>query len=288
MLLLLRTRDLNPGGIALPRKYIVLMSLVFLSSVVPSSARAWEYMASSLELAYQYFSYDHKEDLQEPLRNKEEGNIPGIAILYSYRWPEETYYELRGEISKGTTEYNGSLQNGDPWNDRTDNKFYRFSLGIGHTLWPWEKITVTPYLGIGTVMWERVLGKHTESPYTEKYYYNYFPVGILIVVEPTPWFSLSARAAYHVMMGAQIKLDGNVVSKKNSDLGNRHETIVETPVTIRFSKDMSLVITPFTYYRKFGRGDSFEVSCGSVTSTVYEPASSATISGIRAGIAYIW
>jgi hypothetical protein len=262
-----------------------LLSICFSSA---ERASALEPRPNLFEVGFTYSNYDYSEKLTWPDKSDEEGNIPGICINYTYRKPKDLYFNIFGEIAWGETDYDGSYQDGTPAQGTTENIFARYDLNLGYTFLLWEKLTITPFIGIGSAQWRRDLQKHTPYYFSEKYMWDYAPAGLLITWEPTSRLSISARGVYRYMFDAKMKINGYISNKQARDLGDRYEYLIETPVGIRLSEHFNLNIVPSYSVRKFKQSKDFPSMIGDQVYLIYEPASRAITRGISVRIGYLF
>lgn len=241
-----------------------------------------------LEIGYVYSHYDYSEEVTPPHKSDEAGHVPGLQLNYSYRKPGEIYINLFGGLEQGTTDYDGSLQDGTPAKGRTDNTFVRYDLGMGYTFLFFKTVKVSPFTGIGAAQWNRELQKHTENYFNERYDWFYVPVGIFATWEPTSRISIGARAVYRYMFSSEIKINGAVSSNVAHSLGDEYEYGLEVPVTFRMSEHLNLSVIPSYNKRKLGRSSEFLVHIGNDVYSAYEPASEATTKAIALRIGYLF
>jgi len=268
-------------------KISIFIAIVFMF-LFNDTAHAWVYKANILEIGYSLHSYEYSEDLEAPLKSDENGTVPGLIAKYHHRWPGNLYFMISAEVSKGHTDYDGSYQDGSPAVSKTDNTFHRYELSLGHTFWPTNHTTITPYAGIGTGLWKRELADGSAIEYQEKYSMNFIPVGLIFVYEPTPWIAFSLEGAYHYTYGSQIKINGFTRKSISGDLDNKPGYYVEGPVAIRLRDMLVLRIVPFLYIRNFGSSDILEILDKESGLGIYEPASRSKTTGVSIRMGYLF
>jgi hypothetical protein len=255
-----------------------------------SSAYALEAKNNLMEFGVSYFHYNYSEIAAPPFKSDEEGNIPGICFSYTYRKPKDLYIFIFGEIADGNTDYDGSLQDGTPHKDRTKNFFSRYDLSLGYTFSLLKNhLLVSPFIGIGEAGWKRDGGNNTEFPYTEKYTWDYVPVGVFLTYEATKRLSIGTRLTYRHMFDTVMNVTGSMSSLHTEDIGDKYEYDIQLPIYYKLGEHFSLDLVPSYNVRKFSKGPEFIVQTGPTEGAiVYEPASRAIIKEISLRLGYLF
>lgn len=244
------------------------VGLLLTLMAVPALAEGRQY----LEVGIGYSKFDYSESIDGGPDVQESGWLPGVVFGYTYKGEDNPVFaSFSIRYTTGQTNYDGALQDGTPWKDKSDNTMFSLEVKFGYILGrsAASRLTITPYAGIGYYDWERKLGG--PSPYIEEYSWFYFPVGVRFDYDATPDFTigldLSARVMFNGSMN--VKFSDLGLSSPNLDLGNRIGFRAELPMDYRFHPQISVGLTPWYQYTTIGRSGAEPVTAVSESGTTY-------------------
>ncbi|UCG80882.1 MAG: hypothetical protein JSV60_00955 [Desulfobacterales bacterium] len=232
-----------------------------------------------------YYYFDYEEDLSFPLKSTEEGWLPSVYLAYTYNMKNDPYTKVFVEYTRADTDYDGSLDDGTPWTDTTDNIFFRFEWDIGYTFDGGDKYSVTPYVGWGSRYWKRGLGG--PRPFDEKYSWQYIPVGVRAEFELHDKWDVGANVAVRFMFGGKMRAESSAFNFK-VDLGNKVGWFAEMPIRYLFSTVWSFVAAPWYEYSEIGESNQVLIidSGSTIRGPYLEPDSTTYQYGVNVGLVY--
>lgn len=240
---------------------------------------------NTFEVSLMYYYYDYEEDLSFPLKSTEEEWLPGVYLAYTYHTKNDPYTKVFVEYTKADTDYDGSLNDGTPWKDTTDNIFFRFEWNIGYTFDGGDRYAVTPYLGWGYRYWKRGLGG--PNPFDEKYSWQYIPVGVRAQCALHDKWTVGANVAARFMFGGEMRVESSSLNFK-VDLGDKVGCFAEMPIRYLFSRAWSFALTPWYAFSEIGESNQVLVidAGGTIRGPFLEPDSTTHQYGVNLGLVY--
>jgi hypothetical protein len=256
--------------------FIICVSFFMTSTAF---AAQWEYKGSTFDVSFMQQWMEYKEDIDAPMSTKESGDVPGIRASYSYRWPNEVYFNAMGELASGSTKCEGTAEDGTPVSSYTGDNITRWSATLGYTTWPISYFTVTPVIGYGQYQWNRQLSG--ETPYDMKYSVNYLPVGMLIVFEPTSRFQMDLYGEWRQAINGEIKVSLNDWSGKGS-MNTHYGYRFELGAMYRLGQLWGISASGFYDYMHLSSSEEFLLGDSGITMSM--PSSATKTIGATIGL----
>lgn len=265
----------------------VIMSLSMFASILPAEELEPVKLQKfhGFEFGLLYYLFDYKEDLPPGLKSTEKGWVPGLYSGYSYGKQNDVRTEVFVELSGGDVDYDGTTQEGTPIKF-SDNPqlFFRFEWDVGYTFNAGKAFWLAPYTGYGYRYWERGEAKITSTylSYREEYTWHYIPLGVKAGFQVDNRWTIGGDVGARFMFGGKMTAYFSEVPSALSDLtfhlGNKAGWFAEMPIRYKFSKDWSLVGTPWYEYSRIGKSNKVG------DRRAYEPASTTKQYGIKIGM----
>jgi opacity protein-like surface antigen len=218
----------------------------------------------------------------------EKGWVPGGSVSAYYMWNWGTACNLyvmgRFTYEHGNTTYVGALQ-GNPFGslvqqDGATVEDFDFRLGKGFDVG--TNAMLTPYLGIGTNWWKRLLTG--ASGYQEVYSHDYVGAGLLFQISPIPHLVLSANGlvggAFNSSMTTSLTPGGFLIIPATYTLGNKAVYMVGGSVDFAFTAHLHGNIG--IDYTRFAYGQS----ALNPASGALEPNSTTRYTTVSAGLGW--
>lgn len=244
----------------------------------------------SLNLSYEgaYMYYVERSSGSNNVLDKDRGWLHGGFAEARYDF-DAAFARLRFD-AMGSTQatYDGALLNGAPYQSDTSEFIYKTEADLGYKLYDKDRVTFSPYAGIGYRSWRR--GENSAPSYVETYSWWYAALGVNHLFRTGKWL-LGYDAA--VLLPFSTKMETNL--RGNYDNTTFHirplpGLRLETPVSYEIYADgdthVSLTGTPFYEKWDIGKSPAVAMTRGGVAtgSSFYEPKSSTDIIGLRLGL----
>ncbi|MHB8408343.1 MAG: hypothetical protein ACYDHY_09695 [Acidiferrobacterales bacterium] len=239
--------------------------------------------ASEVRIDYVYLHQQYAESYNGTVPDREDGNIPGIAIFEGGILPSGFYVKYGLSYVDGSDAYNGQTQGGTPAVSRTQNEILDGSVRLGWAFATTANSAVAPYFTGGVHLWRRSLGGVV--PYEEDYTNFWYGIGVAELYTPVRHLALSAHGSIGRTAGASMNmtgLSGIGIPDQNFTLGT------EQRYTAGFDADYAF--TRFFHanagvdYTHFSYGVS-EVNTVAGVGTLQEPDSTTGQLAYHVGIA---
>lgn len=280
-------------------KILLPVSLLFFSwySFGATESRMVEEMPfrdriQTLKVGPLFHSFDYAEEHEAPLKSTESGTLPGLKMSWENHGIENPLWmglDLSG--SMGSTDFDGTYQNGTPVQTKTDHKWYEAEFRGGvrlNSLSRWG--TIHGYAGLGYHSWSRDIRGF--GGYGERYSWFYIPFGARYHVDLSSRFDVMLDATVKIPFGGNINVYLSDLSPAFQDasgsLGSRVGYKVALPFTYNPSYRFGIQVVPWIEYVGIGEGDAFTVfaSNGQPVMVGREPASSNTLIGTQLNLVF--
>jgi hypothetical protein len=273
------------------REILILLCLICL--FLPLSASAQN--SSRVESGFQFYYFDYKEDLPDPLKSTERGWLPGIYVNFEHRYPSNVCIQIGGSYAGGEIKYDGTSQTGIPVVDNDSRQdFFRFNADIGYAFPSRGKISFQPFIGYGYRFWKRSDAKMVSNVifYREDYVWHYLREGLKINYRLNKnWTFGNIFTLNHMLYGEMKAYLSEVQAGSNDlefELGNKLGIMIEFPATYQIQPKWSVVISPWYEYSAFGQSNTTAQTVNGVRTGdhFYEPSSRTHQIGVNTAITY--
>lgn len=209
--------------------------------------------SNSLAMSFNRFHFGYSESIGD----SERGWLNGFHVAYKSQDPEtREFWRVTYERTNQNTQYDGALYDlstntSTPYQGITENKITNkeFIYAVPITL---KKKTYI-YTGIGSSTWDRNL----TGPYgySEKYNWNYIPVGYRNEFKVGGKLSGAVDLAAKFMFNGEINVSGDGFDTRQMELGNKVGFRLELPYTYKMNSTWSLLFTPWYEYSAIGESN---------------------------------
>ena len=241
-------------------------------------------LSSSLEVGLGGLKFNYNEYTDDGNWFNSEKNsgyeLNGGFVKYRHdlgivREEDITYYqnlEIYYSFHLNTTDYDGSLSNGDPYQGKTDNYLHQGHVRY-HAINKIENYELGLFLGLGYRYWDRdLLGQYG---YLETYQWPYYEVGL-----SWKWFdgnyfmgaSASYQKAYKPTMIAYTKNKTNIGRDLDFDLGDTKGYKIDIPIGYQINNNWDITLHYIYDVWDIQRSNTLATNTG----TAYEPSSETT------------
>lgn len=231
----------------------------------------------------EYFDWRESAGGRELL--KETGPLYGLGADLGVRIVKSLWIEVNGEFFLGNVDYDGALQNGEPFKSTTSYIGGKESLDVAWKLSLAKNFYLKPYVGIGAREWQRNLDKSlSESKvgphgYTETWTTVYGLVGLGGGVQLGRRWEIFGNFALKIPVDNRQHVDlseNGGPSDIELEPGKKLSIFAEAGVNYRL-----LSLSLFVETLKFSESAKVPIDYGV---SMYQPDSSATIVGAKLGI----
>jgi hypothetical protein len=237
----------------------------------------------SLAAGVSYFDYD-----EDSLDVTIEGYLFGLAGEYAFHAPGSGWmFGLGAEFDVGTTEYDGSLQNGTPIEEDSDDFILDLRAVGGYDVEFADQWALTPFLGLGYRYWHNDV--EGAGSYTREVSYWYLPAGVRLTARLGAAWTLRLTAEGDLLLAGRVDSELSDVDPGFNDTTN--ETDVGDGWGARVSlqlRNRHFLVEPFFTYWDVDRSDYDALTFYGVPTgfVVFEPANTTTMYGIRFGYSF--
>ena len=237
----------------------------------------------TLSAGVSYFEYE-----EESLDVTIEGPLYGIAADYAFHDPASGWmFGAAAEVDFGSTDYDGSFQNGTPVKEDSDDLILDLRGLAGYDFEPGPDWALTPFVGLGWRYWYN----DVEGPgsYTREVSYWYLPVGLQVTARLAGGWRLRLTAEGDVLLAGWVDSELSDVDPGFNDTTN--ETDLGDGWGARVSLQLRhghFLVEPFFHYWDVDESDTDVLTYyGSPTGfVVFEPENTTTVYGLRVGFAF--
>ena len=236
---------------------------------------------------------------KEPGIMKNEGTMRGIICAYTYQgWAPPASRELdkwrltlEARYSSGDVDYEGSLQDGTPYEmDNIDDYVWEIRGLIGYDFPKFKASVVIPYFGFG---YRYLVDNSSEDTagYKRESNYIYSPVGVKLLTNLGSGWSIGASVEYDIFWSGKQKSHLSDVTQAFNDLKNDQSRGYGCRASLELQKKCKLVdfvIEPFIRYWKIRESDIVPITwLGAPTGFGgVEPKNNTTEYGIKAALRF--
>lgn len=257
--------------------FLFTMNCLFPLAVLAQEAPLVPVHDYGISASISYF--DYKED---SIDMEIDGPMFGIAGRYDFH---DTYSRLmvglQGELSYGSTDYDGSTWGGAPVTEDSDDMIVELRGLAGLDFRPGSDWLLTPYLGLGYRYWYNDI-KGTGG-YTREVQYFYLPLGLEVTRR------LNANWRLRLTTEGDLLLSGAADSELSDVFAGLNDTTNKTDFGDGWGARVSLEvrtdnfsIEPFFRYWDIDESDTDTLTLyGTPIGLVVEPANTTEIYGLQ-------
>ncbi|MFW5975535.1 MAG: hypothetical protein ACOCP6_02120 [Desulfosalsimonas sp.] len=274
---------MNPKKI-ICRPFTVIAAAALLAAAMPASGFCTDFEVYGKIEHFRWKEYDGGSELLE-----ESGPVYSVGGIADFPLAEPVSVKLRGELFGGSVDYDGETQPPESYPVTTDTDYLgaKLEADLGWDITVTEKLTLTPFAGIGARLWERdiqsalFLDESTQTVkiargVTEQWRNYYTRAGLSGNRSFAGQWTGFFKAGFKIPVYTE-----NVVESTVLEPGNRLSGFAELGLESGMFK-----ITLFYEGLRFSKSDRVYFYDGTNYGYMYQPESEADIFGISAGIAF--
>jgi hypothetical protein len=221
---------------------------------------------------------------REPGLMKEDGLLYGGFASLTAIFQSNLVWKVGGSLAGGILRYDGQTMDGEPVQVNTPDWLLDLRTSLGYK---WNMFM--PFAGFGLRYWSDNLGANSPSGYKRETTYLYSPVGLEISRTFAADWTLGASAEFDIFWaGFNRNTDfpgaGNTTLnfRQHSGYGAKASVFLEYSMT----RVLGLRVEPFLQYWDIGKSEERGLVTSDGTFTVFEPANTTTLYGLRAALGW--
>lgn len=233
---------------------------------------------------WQHFQYREFQD-SGSLFNREKGEIPGIRLGARFqkgRWS----LRLAGSWHHGRVDYEGLTNAGAILKTHTTENLMEVRVGLGHSFKVVPKLKLEPFIDVGArVWWRDIATTGAAAGLKERYDVGHSDVGIALVADLSPIWSLRSESALLLPFHTKLSVDSPVYGTPTLDFDGHPGYKTDLVLQYHLKDWLILNLGPYLDFWRFNRGpdQTLTTPYGAVV-TVHEPPSQTHQFGLRGGV----
>lgn len=265
---------------------------------LPAVSKVTHYNTRNLSVGLSSMYRSYSEELKKPAKSDEYGSLGGFFITSEIPFKqisEQIYFQPYLSYHRGTTTYDGSLQNtktgayAGETKGKTFNHILDTYLNLGWKLpTTTSPFSIIPYTTLGYHKWSRLgdNGNSTQNPedYDEYYSWYYFGFGTKGKIPLNNSCSLEFDLALRHMILGHMSITNQGPSNKDHgsvNLGNELHSFASVSFNVLLNKDLSLQVSPYLESRPIGKSNI------NTTYGYYEPSSTTYAGGAKVALNWL-